>query len=65
MCDYLGDKRHNAELGHIAPLIEKGVEGYPARGENLPADRGGSAQTGEITDRIIQEMGAKEHGECS
>jgi len=65
MCDYLGDKRHNATLGEVAPLIEKGVECYLARGENLPADQGGSARTGEITDLIIQEMEANQHGRCS
>lgn len=61
MCDYLGDKRPNATLAKVARLIEKGVEGYLARGENLPSDQGGSARTGEITDLIIQEMEANQH----
>jgi len=62
MCDYLGNKRHNATLEQVARLMEKGVEGYLARGENLPADQGGSAPTEEITDLIIQEMEADRHG---
>jgi 3-isopropylmalate dehydrogenase len=61
MCDYLGDKRPNATLEEAARLIETGVEGYLARGENLPSDQGGSARTGEITDLIIQEMEANQH----
>ena len=62
MCYYLGNKRYNATLEEVARLIEKGVEGYLARGENLPADQGGSAPTEEITDLIIQEMEADRHG---
>lgn len=56
MCNYLGEKHHNADLAEVARLIEKGVEGYLARGDSLPFDQGGSTRTSEIVDIIIREM---------